>query len=47
MAAGRPMPKRLPLGNNSLKTIREKCIKTLRFCAKWEEAIVNTDRDDE
>jgi hypothetical protein len=43
MAAGRPMQKRLLLGNNSLKTIREKCIKTLSLCAEWEEVIVCTD----
>ena len=47
MAAGRPMPKRLPLRKDSLKTIRERCIETLRLCDEWEEVIVSTNRDDE
>ena len=47
MAAGRPMPKRLPLRKDSLKTIREKCTETLRLCDEWEEVIVSTNRDDE
>jgi hypothetical protein len=46
-AAGRPMPKRLPLGKDSLKTIREKCKETLRLCDEWEEIIVSTSRDED
>jgi hypothetical protein len=47
MAAGKPMPKRLPLGKDSLKTIREKCMETLMLCDEWAEVIASTDRDED
>jgi hypothetical protein len=43
MAAGRPMPKRLPLGSESLKIIKDKCFETLRICNEWEDLITSTD----
>ena len=43
MAAGRPLPKRLPVGSESLKIIKEKCFETLRICNEWEELITSTD----
>jgi hypothetical protein len=43
LAAGRPLPNRLPLGSESLKIIREKCFETLRICNDWEDLITSTD----
>ena len=43
LAAGRPLPKRLPLGSESLKIIKEKCFETLRICNDWEDLITSTD----
>ena len=43
MATGRPMPKRLPLGSESLEIIKEKCFETLRICNEWEHIITSTD----
>ena len=43
MAAGRPMPKRLPLGSESSNIIKEKCFETLRICNEWDEVISSTD----
>lgn len=43
MAVGRPIPKRLPLGTESLKIIKEKCFETLRICNEWEDLITSTD----
>jgi hypothetical protein len=43
MAAGRPIPKRLPLGSESLKIIKDKCFETLRICNEWEDLITSTD----
>ena len=43
MAAGRPMPPRLPLGPDSLAAIRAKCEATLKICEEWEGLISSTD----
>ena len=43
MAAGRPMPPRLPLGPDSLAVIRAKCEATLKICDEWENFISSTD----
>jgi len=42
MAAGRPMRKRLTLGSESLKIIKEKRFETL-ICHRWEDVITSTD----
>jgi hypothetical protein len=42
-AAGRPLPKRLPLGSESLRIVKEKCFETLRICNDWEDLIISTD----
>ena len=42
-AVGRPLPKRLPLGSESLKVVKEKCFETLRTCNDWEDLITSTD----
>lgn len=43
MAAGKDMPKRMPLGKDSLSSMREKCEATLRICEEWSEVIESTD----
>lgn len=43
MALGKEMPKRMPLGKDSLSFMREKCEATLRICAEWSEVIESTD----
>ena len=43
MAVGRPLPKRLPVGSESLRVIKEKCFETLRICNEWEDLITSTD----
>lgn len=43
MAAGRPIPDRLPLGSDCLDTIRAKCHETLKLCDDWEDIIKSTD----
>ncbi|KAG0653022.1 putative oxidoreductase [Hyphodiscus hymeniophilus] len=45
-AAGRPLPKRLPLGSESLNIIKEKCFEILRICNDWEDLIVSTDSEE-
>lgn len=47
MAAGRPMPKRLPLGPDSMEIIRAKCMETLKICDDWEDIICSTDLEPE
>jgi NAD(P)-dependent dehydrogenase (short-subunit alcohol dehydrogenase family) len=42
MAAGKPLPKRLPLGEDAVKAMRFKCEETLRACEEWEEASKST-----
>jgi hypothetical protein len=43
MAAGRNLPKRLPLGSESSRVIKEKCFETLRICNEWDDVISSTD----
>ena len=43
MAAGKEMPKRLPLGTDALAGIRNKCTETLKLCEEWENVITSTD----
>lgn len=45
MAAGRPIPPRLPIGRDALAAIRKKCEDTLRLCEEWEGLITSTDFD--
>ena len=45
MASGKSLPKRLPLGQDSLAEIRKKCIETLKICEDWEELISSTNFD--
>ncbi|KAF1959196.1 NAD(P)-binding protein [Byssothecium circinans] len=45
MAVGRTLPKRLPLGQDSLADIRKKCTETLKICDEWGELISSTDFD--
>ncbi|MCJ1381588.1 hypothetical protein MMC17_004699 [Xylographa soralifera] len=47
MAAGRPMPKRLPLGPDAMEIIRNKCLETLQMCDEWKEFICSTDLEPE
>ncbi len=42
IAAGKPMPERLPLGPDALGTIRRKCTETLEICQNWESVIEST-----
>jgi hypothetical protein len=37
MAAGKPFPKRLPLGEDAVRAMRAKCEETLKLCKEWEE----------
>ncbi len=43
MAAGRLIPKRLPLGPDSMEIMRTKCLETLEMCDKWKDFICSTD----
>lgn len=47
MAAGKEMPKRMPLGKDSLATVKERCLDTLRICEEWSEIIESTNWSDE
>lgn len=43
LAKNKTMPRRLPLGSDSLAAIRAKCMETLKACDEWEDAIKGTD----
>ena len=43
MAAGKPIPQRLPMGRDSMAAIRKKCEATLKLCDEWETLITSTD----
>lgn len=43
MARGKDLPPRLPLGSDSLVSIRNKCQAMLQLCDEWEDIIVSTD----
>lgn len=43
MAAGKPMPQRLPMGRDAMATIVQKCEATLQLCKDWENLITSTD----
>lgn len=43
VAEGRSMPKRLPLGKDTLGIIRTKCEETLKLCEEWEGVATSTD----
>ncbi|MCJ1391706.1 hypothetical protein MMC18_004571 [Xylographa bjoerkii] len=47
LAAGRPMPKRLPLGPDSMEIMRNKCLETLQMCDEWKDIICSTDLEPE
>ena len=47
MAVGRPMPKRLPLGADSMEIMRTKCLETLKMCDDWKDVICSTDLEPE
>ena len=47
MAAGRPMPKRLPLGPDTMEYIKAKCVETLKLCDDWKDVICSTDLEPE
>ena len=47
MAAGRRMPKRLPLGRYAMDCVKAKCLDTLRLCEEWEDVICSTERGPE
>ncbi|MCJ1455504.1 hypothetical protein MMC28_005859 [Mycoblastus sanguinarius] len=46
MAAGRPIPQRLPIGRDAMATIKKKCEATLKLCEEWETLITSTDIED-
>ena len=43
MAAGKPIPQRLPIGRDSMAAIKKKCEATLKLCEEWEALITSTD----
>lgn len=43
MAAGKPIPQRLPIGRDAMATIKKKCEATLKLCEEWENLIISTD----
>jgi hypothetical protein len=43
VVAGKTLPLRVPLGNDSLQRIRAKCQETLAICDEWEEVAKSTD----
>lgn len=43
MAAGKPIPQRLPIGRDSMAAIKKKCEATLMLCEEWETLITSTD----
>ena len=43
LAAGKPIPPRLPMGRDSMAVIVEKCEATLKLCKEWEALITSTD----
>ena len=43
MATGKPIPQRLPIGRDSMATIKKKCEATLKLCEEWETLITSTD----
>ena len=43
VAAGKPMPERLPLGPDVLAKIRDKYTAYLEVCKEWEDVIASTD----
>lgn len=45
MAKGKEFPLRLPLGQDALSLIREKCQGTLKICDEWEDMIKSTNFD--
>ncbi len=42
MAVGKPFPKRLPLGEDTVRAMRVKCEEILRLCEEWEEVSKST-----
>lgn len=47
MAAGRAMPKRLPIGPDSMELMRAKCLETLKICDEWKDFVCSTDLEPE
>lgn len=47
IATGRAMPKRMPLGPDSMEIMRTKCLETLKICDEWEDVICSTDLEPE
>ena len=45
MAAGKPIPQRLPIGPDAMATIKKKCEATLKLCNEWEDLIISTNLD--
>ena len=45
MAAGKPIPQRLPIGRDSMAAIKKKCEATLKLYEEWESLITSTDID--
>ena len=43
MAAGKPIPQRLPIGRDAMAAIKKKCEATLKLCEEWESLITSTD----
>lgn len=43
MAAGKPMPPRLPIGRDTMAAIVKKCEATLQLCKEWEDLFTSTD----
>lgn len=42
-ATGKGIPERLPLGEDAVQLIREKCERTLKLLKEWEEISCSTD----
>lgn len=45
VAEGRSFPERLPLGPDSLTSLRVKAVGDLAICNEWEDVIRSTERD--
>ncbi len=45
-AAGKKFPERLPLGEDALAAIEQRCRDMLKLMDVWRDVIVSTDRDD-
>jgi len=43
MAAGKDLPKMLPLGSDAMAVIKKKCLETLEICKEWEAVVNSTD----